>query len=266
MEQFDSLKFTGNNVRIGKNVILGDNVRIGDNTVIYDNVSIGDNSIICNDCIIGEPLNEYYHNPDYKNPSLTIGSGALIRSHSIVYAGSTIGNNLSTGHHVTVRENTLIGDNCQLGSYNDVQGYCKIGNYVRCQSFVNIGQHSRIGNYVFLYPYVVLTNDPTPPSLSEKGVFIDDYSVITSATTMLPGAHLGKHCLTAANSAVGGTYEDYSFIGGTPSKKICDVRKLPLFNEISKKRHYPWPYNFSRNMPWDKIGFEKWLENNKDEL
>lgn len=259
MEQFDGYKFNGRNVVIGKNVSFGKNVKIGDNTTIYDNVTIGDNTIICNDCIIGEPTYDYYKDSDYKNPELIIGCNSLIRSHTVIYAGSIIGDGLTTGHHVTIRENATIGRNCQFGSYNDIQGHCTIGNYVRCQSYVNIGQASIIGNYVFLYPFVVLTNDPTPPSMVEKGVSIGDYSVICSATTMLPGANLGKHCLTAANSAVGGIYDNFSFIAGSPAKKICDVRKTPFFNEITKKRHYPWPENFSRNMPWDGMKYQDWL-------
>ena len=245
MERFDLMKFTGRNIHIGRNVILGKNVRIGDNTVIYDNVVIGDNTIISNDCVLGEPLNDYYYDPSYENPQLVIGAESLIRSHAIFYAGSVFGDNLQTGHRVTVRD--------------EIQGECRIGNYVRCQSFVNIGQHSDIDDFVFIFPYVVLTNDPTPPSMVQKGVTLGQYSVITTATTMLPGATLGKHCLTAANSTVGGIFDDYSFIGGNPATTICDVRKAPLFNEITKKRHYPWPENFSRNMPWDGIGYKEWL-------
>lgn len=264
MEQFDSLKFTGKNIIVGTGVTIGENVRIGDNTTIYDNVHIGDNTIICNDCVIGEPLNDYYHNPNYSNPELIIGANSLIRSHSIIYAGSILGDYLTTGHRVTIREKAIVGRNCQFGSYNDIQGHCKIGNYVRCQSYVNIGMASEIGDFVFLFPFVVLTNDPTPPSMTEKGVILGDYSVITSATTILPGAILGKHCLTGANSSVGGVFDDFSFISGNPARKICDIRKAPFFNERTNKRHYPWPYNFSRNMPWEKVGYDNWIKTLKE--
>ena len=101
------MKFNDKNITIGKNVILGENVKIGDNTIIYDNVIIGDNTIICNDCVLGEPLNDYYHSEDYQNPQLLIGKNSLIRSHCIIYAGSTLGDNLQTGHRVTIREKTI---------------------------------------------------------------------------------------------------------------------------------------------------------------
>ena len=71
--------FNNYNVQISPKASIGSKVRIGDNTVIYDNVVIEDNVTISHDCIIGEPLNEYYSNPEYKNPETIIGSGSLIR-------------------------------------------------------------------------------------------------------------------------------------------------------------------------------------------
>lgn len=257
------MKFNNKNISIGKNVTIGKNVRIGDNTIIYDNVTIGDNTIICNDCVLGEPLNEYYYNGDYENPSLIIGADSLIRSHTIFYAGSTFGDHLQTGHRVMVREHTIAGNHCSFGTSTDIQGECKIGNYVRLHSLVNIGQGSEIGDFVFISPYTVLTNDPTPPSDTIAGVKIGNYSQITASCVMLPGAVVGEHCMVAAHSTVGGNFEDFSLIAGSPAKRVCDVRKAPIFNEFTKKRQYPWPYSFSRNMPWDGVGYDKWITEQK---
>jgi acetyltransferase-like isoleucine patch superfamily enzyme len=251
------MKFNNKNVSIGTNVSLGKNVKIGDNTIIYDNVSIGDNTIISNDCVIGEPLNAYYIDSNYKNPNTLIGSNSLIRSHSIIYSGSEFGDFLNTGHRVTIREKTTAGHHCMFGSYNDIQGLCKIGNYNRFHSYVNIGQESELGDYVFIYPFVVLTNDPMPPSNNLVGVKIGDFSQITTAAILLPGCVVGKHSLVGANSTVGGNYQDDSFISGSPAKRIGALSKMPFFNS-ENKRYYPWPNNFKRGMPWAEQGFEKW--------
>lgn len=253
------MKFNNQNIHIGENVWLGKNVRIGDNTTIYDNVIIEDNTTICNDCVIGEPLNAYYHHSDYQQPLTKIGANSLIRSHSIFYAGSTFGDSLNTGHRVTVRENTHAGQNCQFGSYSDIQGNCKIGNYSRFHSYVNIGQESIIGDFVFIYPFVVLTNDPTPPSNDLFGVRIGDFSQITTAAILLPGCEIGKHCLVAANSTVAGIYEDDSFISGSPAQRIGKLSKMPFFSKEGK-RYYPWTKNFERGMPWAGKGFNVWIE------
>lgn len=251
------MKFNNKNITIGKNVTLGENVRIGDNTIIYDNTKIGDNVTICNDCVIGEPTNDYYSTDKYNNPATIIGSNTLIRSHSIFYAGSEFGEFLITGHRVTVREKTMAGHHCMFGSYTDIQGACRIGNYNRFHSYVNIGQESELGDFVFIYPFVVLTNDPTPPSDKLVGVKIGDYSQITTAAILLPATEIGKHCLVAANSTVSGKYEDDIFISGSPAKGIGRLSKMPFLN-LQGKRHYPWPNNFDRGMPWENMGFNNW--------
>lgn len=254
------MKFNNRNVCISPKAKIGNNVKIGDNTVIYDNVVIGDNSIIANDCIIGEPLNDYYFKEDYQNPETIIGEGALIRSHTIIYSGSVFGKNFSTGHRVTVREKSLFGDNCRLGTVTDIQGYVTFGNNCWLHSNVHIGQQSKIGNFVFIYPYVVLTNDPTPPSNICIGATIGDFSQIAVGTVLLPKTKIGKHSLVGAQSLVGGSYDDYALIAGNPGKFIKDIRELK--SKETGESHYPWTYNFDRGMPWEKIGFEKWKTEN----
>ncbi|MDQ0784210.1 hypothetical protein [Chryseobacterium sp. W4I1] len=31
-----------------------------------------------------------------------------------------------------------------------------------------------------------------------------------------------------------------------------------MISRGADKSHYPWPYNFSRNMPWEEEGFDNW--------
>lgn len=252
------MKFN-NNYKIGKNVKMGNNVRIGDDTVIYDNVVVRDNTIIANNCVIGEPLNDYYYNEDYSNPETIIGANSLIRSHSILYAGSIFGNGLQTGHRVTIRENTIMGEHCSVGTLSDIQGDVKFGNYCRLHSNVHICKGSTIGDFVFIYPYVVLTNDPTPPSNICIGVSIGNYSQITAGSLIMPGVKIGENCLVAAGSVVTKNVEDFSLVLGCPAKFKCDVREIESRMEKGKK-YYPWMYHFDRGMPWKDIGYDEWFK------
>ena len=221
------MKFLGNNIQVSNNAIIGNNVKIGDNSIIYDNVIIGDNSIICNDCVIGEPLNDYYYNQtSYHNPITNIGNNSLIRSHSIIYAGNMIGNHFQCGHRVTIREYNMIGDHCSFGTLDDIQGYSEFGSYCRLHSNVHIGQKSKLGNFVFVYPYVIFTNDPTPPSNVCIGPVIGDYSQVATGSILLPGVNVGKHCLIGAGSVVGKDIPDYKLVVGVPAKILKDVRDI----------------------------------------
>lgn len=250
------MKFNNRNVFVSPKAQIGENVRIGDNTTIYDNVIIENECVISNDCVIGEPTNDYYSNSNYKNPKCIIKSGALIRSHTIIYAGCELGAGFSCGHRVTIRENTKFGENCRVGTVSDIQGDASFGNFCWLHSNVHIGKGSKIGNFVFIYPYVVFTNDPTPPSNLCIGPTVGDYSQIAVFSVLLPGIELGKHVLVGAGSVVGKNYEDYSLVLGAPAKRIKDVREI--VDRETGEQHYPWPYNFDRGMPWQELGFDQW--------
>lgn len=249
------MKFN-NKYTLGKNVKLGKNVRIGDNTVIYDNVTIGDDTVIGNDCVIGEPLQDYYSNPNYQNPQTIIGANSMIRSHCIFYAGLETGPKFMTGHRVTIREMSIFGSNCSIGTVSDIQGYVKFGDYCRLHSNVHIGQKSELGSYVFIYPYVVLTNDPTPPSNICVGPKVGSYSQIATMSVILPGVIIGEHALVGAGSIVSKNVSDYSLTLGNPAKHLKDVRDIK--SRETGLSHYPWPQNFERGMPWEGIGYDKW--------
>jgi len=252
--------FNNHNVRISPKASVGNNVRIGDNTVIFDNVMIEDDVTITHNCVIGEPLNSFYSDTEYKNPPTIIGKGALIRSHSIIYAGCRLGEFVSTGHRVTLRENSIIGHHSVIGTLSDLQGNLTIGHYCRLYSNVHIAALSLLGNFVSIYPYVVITNDPYPPSDDLKGCKIGDYTKVGTQTTILSDIVIGENCLIGSNSVVSKNVPDYSLVMGEPAKRIMDIRDYVV---LGKGHLYPWMKRFSRGMPWKDIGYEEWLRLNQ---
>lgn len=251
------MKFSNRNVYVSPKARVGRNVRIGDNSTIYDNVEIGDNSTICNDCVLGEPLAAYYGESDYENPATVVGRNALIRSHSIIYAGCTLGEGFSSGHRITIREKTAIGSHCSIGTLCDIQGNVTIGNYCRLHSNVHISQTCSIGDFVFLYPFSVMTNDPCPPSKEVKGGRIGSYTQVGVHAIVLPGIQVGENCLIGANSVVNKKVPDFSIVMGDPMRVVMDIRKYVV---MGKGRPYPWMNRFDRDMPWEGIGYEAWMQ------
>lgn len=255
----------GQNVIIKENVIIGENVVIGDDTyidygvIIRDNVNIGAGSFIGARCIIGE-FNMGFINErkSYLNPPLIIGANAVLRSETIIYAGSNLGDNLQTGHRVTIREKTVAGKNFRVGTLSDIQGDCVIGDYVNLHSNVHIGQKSEIANYVWIFPYVVLTNDPTPPSNTMLGVKVEEYAVIATMSVILPGVTIGSGALVGAGSIVSKDVVAEMVVVGNPSKEICHTSKIK--DKTTGEQIYPWQNNFTRGMPWAELGYNNWLK------
>ena len=235
---------------------LGANVSIGAQCIVYDNVEIGDNTIVGPNSILGEPLAAYYRDEHYTNPPLTIGRNNLFRSGAIIYAGSQIGDGVEFGHRVTIREQTVIGTHARVGTLSDIQGFCRIGNYSRLHSNVHIGQKSEIGDFVWIFPYVVLTNDPQPPSSILHGVVVEEFAVIATQAVIMAGVRIGHDSLVGAAALVNKDVEAESVVVGVPAKKLASVRDIK--SSITGEAVYPWREHFERGMPWEGIGYGAW--------
>ena len=258
----------GNNLgkkgKIGKNVIIhdganiGEGVCIGDFSIIYPNVTIYDGTVIGPYCTIGEPTAAYYRSDNYIHGETSIGANSIIRSHSIIYSGVSIGANFQSGHRVTIREEAKIGSNTRIGTLSDIQGYCEIGSYVNLHSTVHISQESKISDFVWIFPYVVFTNDPTPPSNYLNGSKVEEFAVIATGAVIMPGVIIGKDSIIGAKSLVKNNVPEMMVVVGNPAKEVCSVTKIK--NKVTGEPAYPWRYHFDRGMPWEGIGYDKWNE------
>lgn len=257
----------GDDTIIMHNCIIEDDVQIGKNCYIDSNciirqgTKLGDNSFVGANTILGEHQMDFIR--DHKSHhELSIGNNAVIRSGSIIYSGTTIGNHFQSGHRVTIREKAGIGNHCSIGTLSDLQGYCNIGNYVNMHSNVHIGQESVIDDYVWIFPYVVLTNDPTPPSEELQGVHVHSFAIIAAHSVILPGVDIACDSLVAAGANVTKNVEEYAVVGGNPAKKLGDVRNIK--NHVTGETVYPWRLHFKRRMPWEDSDFTTWVSQLND--
>lgn len=236
---------------ISPNSKIGKNVEIGPYTIIHQNVTIDNDVQIGSHCEIGIPT------PLAKLNSLLIGANSVIRSHSVLYIGSNIGNNFATGHGVSVRENSQIGRDVQLGSRTDIQGDCTIGDYTKMHADVHIGKLSKIGKFCWLFPEVLLTNDPTPPSDELLGVTLEDYVIVAAKALLMPGITLKQDTVVAAGSIVNIDIPEGKLVQGNPAKIVCNANVLRMKNDIRIKA-YPWYKRFFRGYPEEVV--LKWQE------
>jgi acyl-[acyl carrier protein]--UDP-N-acetylglucosamine O-acyltransferase len=232
------------------NANVDQSVKIGAFTVVHENVVIGEGTEIGSHCEIGIPT------PLGDATPLRIGKGSTIRSHSIFYESSSFGDKLTTGHRVTVRELTQAGYSFQIGTLGDIQGHCKIGDYVKFHSNVHVGQHTTIENYVWVFPYVVFTNDPHPPSEVMQGVTVKSYAAIATMSTILPGVTIGEGALIGACSAVTKDVADHRIAVGNPATDRGETSRIKL-QDGTNRSAYPWKKHFHRGYPEEVVA--EWL-------
>ena len=178
---------------------------------------------------------------------LTIGAGALIRSHSIFYAGSTYGDGLSTGHRVTAREGISAGARLQLGTNCDLQGNATFGTDVRLHSQVQINHGTRVGDFVWFFPGVTTLNDPRPPSEGLEGVVIEDFAAVAARALLLPGIRIGRGALVGAGALVNRDVPDAMIAVGHPARVMGHTDSIRL--RASGRPAYPWRRHFHRGYP-----------------
>ena len=236
---------------------LGIDVEIGPFVIIHGNVILGDRVKVGAYCELGVSTQLGDGTP------LIIGDSAIIRSHSVFYESSSFGPGLMTGHHVTVRENTRAGACFQIGTLSEIQGDCTVGDYVRFQSNVFVGKRTNIGNFVWILPYVVLTNDPTPPSNVLLGCVVEDFASIAAASVVLPGVTVGHHSLVAAQACVTKNVPPNMVAAGTPARVVGEAKSIKL-RDGSGLPAYPWTRHFTRGYPvsvsskWEAANGDDW--------
>lgn len=229
---------------------LGRNVSIGAFTIIHDNVIIGDDVVIESHCVVG------YETPLTDGP-LRIGSNSLIRSHSVIYADSTLGCGLKTGHSVVIREKTYAGEGLQVGTFCDIQGDSTFGDHVRMQSSVAIGKKAKVGSFVWLYPFSVLLNDPIPPSEIMIGVTLGDFAIVGSGAIVQPGVTIAEGGFAASGSIVTKDVPAHQLAMGVPARVVGPTASIRIPGTVGKSA-YPWPLRFHRGYPKNVVS--EWLE------
>jgi acetyltransferase-like isoleucine patch superfamily enzyme len=197
--------------------------------IIHPNVRFGANHRIDDFVIIGAP-------PRETSPgelATSIGPNAIIRSHTIIYAGNTIGANFQTGHSVMIRECNQIGDDFSVGTHSNIEHHVKIGNRVRIHSHVFIPEYSILEDDAWVGPGAVFTNDLYPPSRSInalKGPHLMPGARVGANATLLPGVTIGRNALVGAGAVVVCDVPDGKIVVGNPARVIKDVSELTAYS------------------------------------
>jgi acetyltransferase-like isoleucine patch superfamily enzyme len=206
--------------------------------VIHSNVRLGEGTVVQDGAIVGEP-------PRGKAAgelTTVIGAGGVIRSGTVIYAGTTIGDRFNSGHGALIREDNVIGDDCSVGTNAVLEAGNRVGNGTRIHSGCFL-EHVTLGNRVFLGPHVVFTDDPHPmcPRYLDcvLGATVEDEVSIGANATILPGLRIGAGSLIGAGSVVTRTVEPGTVVAGNPAVRVKDVDQLVCFKGYFE-RPYVW--------------------------
>ncbi len=138
--------------------------------------------------------------------ALFIGRDVRLRSGTVIYTGSRIGDRFETGHHVVVREQCEIGDDVCVWSNTVIDYGCRVGDGVKIHTNCYVAQYTEIGEGAFLAPGVTVANDLYPGREDSREVMsgpsIGAGAQIGVNVTLLPFVRVGEGCLVGAGAVV----------------------------------------------------------------
>ena len=173
---------------------------------------------------------------------LYIGRNANVRSNTVIYAGTTIGDGLETGHNVVIREENVIGSNFNIWNNSTVDYDCRIGNDVKIHCNCYVAQFSVLEDDVFLAPGVMIANDIHPGCPDSKpcmkGPTIKKGAKIGVNVTILPYVVIGERCLVGSGAVVTRDVPPDSVVFGNPARVHGSVYDLRCVTEIRDKGPY----------------------------
>lgn len=197
--------------------------------IIHSGVKLGKGCVIEDFVIIGVRPQGY----DDADMGTIIGDNAIIRSHTVIYAGNRIGNNFQTGNKANIRELNKIGDDVSIGTLSVIEHHVEIGHGVRIHTQAFIPEYCVLEEGCWIGPNVVLTNAKYPKSPNAKaelaGVHVMKGAKIGANATVLPGITIGENALVGAGSVVTKDVNDGVVVAGNPAGVVKNIENIKAY-------------------------------------
>ncbi len=185
---------------------------------IYPGVTLPETATIGAHVIVGLPTGQ----ADDADRHTRIGERAIIRSHTVIYAGNRIGDDFHAGHGALVRQDNVIGDRVSIGSHCEIGFSVIIGDDVRLHSGVFVPEFTVIEDGAWLGPRVTLTNSRYPGTDGAKQALrapvIKAGARIGAGATILPGVTIGARAMVGAGAVVVRDVAGETTVVGNPAR------------------------------------------------
>ena len=220
----------------GPPVIIGQNCVIEDFVTIRPNVELEDGTRIEKHCVIGYDNLSRIWDQSMLSHVTRIGANSLVRTHSVIYAHSSLGANCKIGHSVVLREGMRLGDGTVVGCLVKSEGYTRIGKRTVIHAQTHLTSFMDIGDYVFFGPKCVTMNDPDAAHFRKrrraiKGPIVERGARIGSGSILCPGVVIGEEAFIGAGAFVVHEVPPREVWSGNPAVKVRDVHARDYLTE-----------------------------------
>lgn len=196
---------------------------------IFPNVRLGEGVVLQDWVVIGIP-------PRGVAPGAletVIEAGAVIRSHTVIYAGSRIGTGFKTAHRAILGPGLEIGANCSVGNSSVVMGYARLFDGAKVHGHCTIGAFSIIQEQAWVGPYCLFESEAQKPPIIATGAIIGAKVYVAS------GVRVGERALVAAGAVITRDVPPYRLIAGNPPRAMRDITRLTCPYELIDRPYEP---------------------------
>ena len=183
---------------------------------IYPHVQLGRNVTVGDCAIVGYPAADM---AEVKVRTI-IGDNAVIRSHSVIYAGSRIDNDFQTGHRAIIGPGMEIGRGCSIGTNSVVAGFCKLDHAAHIHSLCCVEPFATIGERAWVGPFAMIE------SRLDRITVLGAGAILAMRVHLLAGVRVGERALIGTRSTIGNDVPPYRLVIGDPPRAVRTIDKI----------------------------------------
>ena len=166
-------------------------------------------------------------------PPTEIGTGTVVSTGAVVFAGSKIGARVILGDQSCVRERVQIADDVVVGRGSLVENDTTIGRGTRIQADAYVTAYSTLEDDVFIAPCVVTTNDNFMGRTERrhdqiKGPTIRRGARVGGGAVLCPGIEIGEEAFVGAGAVVTKDVPARMLVVGNPARVLRVVNEDEL--------------------------------------
>jgi acetyltransferase-like isoleucine patch superfamily enzyme len=199
----------------------------GQNVVTYPGTVIGDGCKVGDNVVLGKPPSLSPRSTTKRGDlaPLVLGSGTIVSTGAVVFAGTRIGARVIVGDQACVRERCEIGDDVVIGRGSLVENDTTIGAMTKIQGNAYITSYSTIEEQVFIAPCVTTTNDNFMGRTERRhklmrGPTIRRGARIGGGAVLCPGVVIGEEAFVGAGAVVIRDVPQHAVVVGNPARQI----------------------------------------------
>jgi acetyltransferase-like isoleucine patch superfamily enzyme len=203
---------------------------VAETAIVYPGTVLGDGCRILDYAVVGKQptLGPRSTTTQEDLPPPELGSGTIVSTGAIVFAGTRIGARVIVGDQACVRERCDVGDDVVIGRGALVENDTTIGDLTKIQADAYVTAYSTLEDNVFIAPRVITTNDNFMGRTEKrhalrKGPTIRRGARVGAGAVLCPAVEIGEEAFVGAGAVVVRDVPARVLVVGNPARILRDV-------------------------------------------